>query len=1071
VSEQTTFAPRSILLPAVLQVAGQSPCFGTIASLTKQGLAFDFQNTPLPQQSVGLTARLDFDLNAQHHSSKGLIVNIQGRRALLSLRNTSMNVLAALQSVNREGTHSLATRLSSLQVQQACHTQFMGGMRAVVDDFFLLLPEQVQLSPRLREGLVNPTGLAPLQKELIQLRPRFIQQFTLAYPMYPEPGPGLVGAPSAHPTDAAEMESVDDWIRRTTIAQNAGESISPLPDEFSRHYSSLLNSAGQHTDHPFQLDAVLNVLVELIAPLKLDLDQRVFCYELMGRAFQKHAAALYHALLGIVGDAPPEFIHHPQQITSLEAWLKLSAADTARDAEGGNTSTDAAAPARINELAALLNRLTENLGEANAQLPASASPYQDGYLPASILVSGMLARDRIFSRFLPATGMIDTAGLLQGNPAPPQSGTESSAVGQVLGGLGDLDNAAMQGLYALMRQPPPVDLGPEKLAQASQIRALMLQAQGLLLEYTLNGLTYHAQPEHPAWTLINALDALHQGVDDRGQFLDPALHHAVNLTMQWLLGQENADAALIQVNRLLLKINSKLREDRQSRRSQRVSALGPLVSEPSLDIRWCVVKRDEEAIPYEVLGLHEDKWVLLNRSATGLLEIPADRFLRELDSGLIEEAQSFDEPFLERIADATLTASLDAVHAYTWQDPASGCLKRNALMDELERRLAHPVSEPSTFCALIEIPTMRPSLSSLPGDELTVMQKRTGEILLAMMDSGEHCGRLSDVTFLMIFSPQDPDQLAGRLTRLKTDLEDLHPEWKVIGAVVPLIDGKGASAPSSVLRRANQLCASARQHAGFDLSCLSNVPSVANQINPLPFSSLYLRCQKIASCEDGAPSHYEILLGIHEELVPSHTTQSFVVMAEQTGRIHDLDTWVLKSALKWMDSNPAGLNQLSGLSVNLSGSSLTMDDHVDAMVGLLSDYPHLTKKLIIEVTETAAIGCLDVAVRSLRKLRKLGCRVALDDFGSGYSSYGYLRSLPLDYLKIDGIYIRNILTDKTDQALTASMVDVAHALGLKVIAEYVENEAIYSCLKTLGVDYVQGYWVHKPERLDGLILN
>ena len=255
------------------------------------------------------------------------------------------------------------------------------------------------------------------------------------------------------------------------------------------------------------------------------------------------------------------------------------------------------------------------------------------------------------------------------------------------------------------------------------------------------------------------------------------------------------------------------------------------------------------------------------------------------------------------------------------------------------------------------------------------------------------------------------------------------------------------------------------------MTCLSNVPAVANQINPLPFSSLYLRCQKIRSCEDGAPPHYEILLGVNEELVPSHTTQSFVVMAEQTGRIHDLDTWVLKSALEWMDRNAAGLNQLSGLSVNLSGSSLTMDDHVDAMVGLLSDYPHLTKKLIIEVTETAAIGNLDVAVRSLRKLRKLGCRVALDDFGSGYSSYGYLRNLPLDYLKIDGIYIRNILTDKTDQALTASMVDVAHALGLKVIAEYVDSEATYSWLKTLGVDYVQGYWVHKPERLDGLILH
>jgi EAL domain-containing protein (putative c-di-GMP-specific phosphodiesterase class I) len=671
-----------------------------------------------------------------------------------------------------------------------------------------------------------------------------------------------------------------------------------------------------------------------------------------------------------------------------------------------------------------------------------------------MLVPGMLARDRIFGRFLPATAGLGDAGTL------------------LQGGLANLDGLALQGLHALMQQPPPIDPGPERLGQASQVRALMLQAQGLLLEYTLNGLTYQAQPAHPAWILVNALDALHQGADDRGQFLDPALHHAVSLAMQWLLGQENPDAALEQMNRLLAKINAQLHEERQSRRSRHLKQLGPLLSGDShIKTGWCVVKQDEVAIPYEVLGIHEDNWALLNRSATALLDIPAERFLMELDSGQIEEAESFAMPFLERIADATLTASLDAVHAFTWQDPASGCLKRSALMDELERRLDHPVTEPPTFCVLIEIPTMRPNLSSLPADEQTIMQKHTGEILLQALENGEHCGRLSDVSFLMVFKPQDPERLTDRLTRLKAEMESLHEEWKMIGAVVPLVDNEALPTPSSVMRRVNQACAPLRQHAGFDLSCLNRVPPPTNQIDPLPLASLYLRCQKIVSCIDGAPSHYEILLGVSEELVPSHTTQSFVVMAEQTGRIHDLDTWLLRSVIAWMDRNSARLNQLNGLSINLSGNSLTETEHVDAMVELLSDYPHLAKKLIIEVTETAAIDNMDKAVRSLRKLRKLGCRVALDDFGSGYSSYSYVRSLPLDYLKIDGTYIRNILNDKTDQALTASMVDVAHALNLKVIAEYVDSEATYLWLKGIGVDYVQGYWVHKPERLDGLALH
>jgi len=1068
VTEQTTFAPRSLLLPAVLQVEGQAPTFGTVSSLTNQGLAFDFQVPSLARFSVGRQARLDFDVQGRHHSCKGMIVHIQDRRVLLSLREVPASVLTALQFAYRDRTSHLATRLSTLQMQQACHAQFMDSMKAVVDDFYRLLHDQAMASLVQKDDPHDQAGLRRLQHALDPLRLQLIRQLTLAYPMYPEHQPVHDLALSSSQEDAVNMDRVDDWIRCTTVAQLAIEPVKPLFDHFNQHYGERLNGERKPVDHPYQPDAVLNVLADLIDPLRLDANGRAFCYELMARAFQQHAAALYQDLLRIVADTPFESVPPPGQTTSLEEWLRKSVTGGA----SGNAPPDTAAMARIGELASLLEHLTENLDEFSQRLPGTISPLSEAAVPAGTLVASLLARDRIFSRFLPATGLTE-GELLPPYPAVPQTGGPSAAAfGQALGGLSDLDHAALEGLYTLMRQPPPIEPGPEKLGQASQVRTLMLQAQGLLVEYTLNGLTYQTHPDHPAWTLINALDALHLGTDDHGQFLDPTLHHAVSLSMQWLLGQDNVDTALEQVNQFLKKIYAQLRTERQIRRAQRLEELGTLVSGPTpIRSGWCVVKRDDSAIPYEMLGQRDHSWILLNRSASELLEIPAERFLSDLDSGLIEETHSFDAPFLERTADATLTASLKAVHAYTSLDPASGCLKRSALMDELERRLAHPVTEPLTFCALVEIPTMRPGLSSLPGDELAVMQKRTGEILLDMLESGEHCGRLSDVSFLLVFSPQDPEQLTSRLGRLKAELEALHPEWKMVGAVVPLIGDEAEPSPSNLLRRANLACAPQRPQAGFDLSWLSNVPPASNQIDPLPFSALFLRCQKIASCDEDALSHYEILLGINEDLRPPHTTQSFVVMAEQTGRSHDLDTWVLRSVFEWMERNAAELAGLSGLSVNLSGNSLIHTDHVDAMVNLLAAYPQHTKKLIIEVTETAAIGNLDVAVRALRRLRKLGCRVALDDFGSGYSSYGYLRNLPLDYLKIDGTYIRNILTDKTDQALTASMVDVAHALGLKVIAEYVDSEATYAWLKELGVDYVQGYWVHEPQRLDTLRLH
>ena len=1070
VSENTGPHSHAILIPAVLQVDGESPCFGTISGLTEQGLAFHFQTVSLSQKSVGALAKLDFDLMGLHHSCKGLIVHIQSKRALLSLRETATNVRAALQSINQDSMPTLASRLSAQQTQQACHAHFMQAMKHVVDGFYQALPGAIQARCAIDKTLGGP--LAQLSVAMESLRPQLVRHYTAAYPMYPEQLEIPLQATSDNQTDPADMARVDEWIRRTTIAQQIVKTLEPLPETFNRHYSGLLNNAYKQTTHPYHPDAILQRLSTLIEPLELDTEARTLCYEVMGNAFKDVAPALYETLLRLVRSAPTQASPDIHQDLSLEQWLKQAAAKPASASSNDSPAIDVS---QLNALTLLLGQLADHFGAFGNPLPVSALTQTKPALTVDGRIPGLIARDRIFNRFLPAGAGLNEnehsapgeLALLVSDAVAP---THTPAV--ALGGLSDLDQAALQGLVATMRQQTPIELAVEKPAQGSQVRALMMQAQGLLLEYTLNGLTYQAQPDHPAWSLLNALDALHFGADPQGQFLDPTMHQAMGLTMQWLLGQRDIDAALDQVNALLKPITTKLHTESRERRARHLDILG----EPSFDAlpfnsRWCLIKQNDEAIPYEILGQHDDSWSLLDRAATHVLVFSTRQFDEKIDSGQIEETGNFELPFLERIADATLAAGLHAVHTFTWQDPASGCLKRAALMDELERRLAHPVVEPPLFCALIEIPTMRPGHSLLPGDALAVLQKHTGELLQAALENGEHCGRLSDVTFLMVFAPQEPERLADRLIQLQADMEALHPIWKIIGAVVPLADGETGQSSSNTLRRANLACVSARQDAHFDLTCLNNVLPPTNRIEPLPFSALFLRCQKIASCDEGVPSHYEILLGINDDLRPRHTTQSFVVMAEQTGLANDLDAWVLRTALEWMDRNVSGLETLSGLSVNLSGNSLTAEGHIDTMMRLLSRFPHLVHKLILEVTETAAIDNLDVAVRSLRRLRKMGCRIALDDFGSGYSSYSYIRSLPLDYLKIDGTYIRNLLTDPTDQALTASMVDVAHALGLKVIAEYVNSEAVYLWLKELGVDYVQGYWIHEPERLEGLVLN
>jgi EAL domain-containing protein (putative c-di-GMP-specific phosphodiesterase class I)/GGDEF domain-containing protein len=1041
--EQPSFAPRPIQLPAVLQFAGEPPSFGTIASLSERGLTFDFLREPSHSPAAGSAVRLDFDWANRHHLCHCHILHQQGARVLLSLRDAPPHILAALYAVNREDAPPLAARLAILQTQQSCHTRFMDGMRAVVDSFYQSLRSPPRTVPERQFEAVKYT--------LQPLRARLTHQFTRAYPMYPELRESYSDRQRVAESENLELidiERVDDWIRRSGIAHAVTEALQPLPVTFNWQYATLQKTSKQQALHPYHAEAVLDVLADFINPLGLDADARALCYTHMAQAFSQHATALYDSMLQHLAQVLPEHAPDGESGGSLAQWLH---------ATSESPPAPGASAAQVEELARLVSRLTEHLGPL--PVASGADPIPVSGTPIAP-VPGLLTRDRILSRFLPAQAL---AAPTENEPI------QLSLLRSAAPTLPGLDTAAVEDLLAQLRQPPPIDPGPERLAAASQVRALMLQAQGLLLEYTLNGLTYQAQPTHPVWALINALDVLHLGADDQGQFLDPAYHQAASLTLQWLLGQERPDDSLPQANALLEEIGARFRRERAARCSEQLHALGAPDDAPfPFASAWCIVRDDSQAIPYEILGCFSGRWALLNRSATQLLQWSADALRDALDSGRVESASDYTIAFLERTASAALTTSLHAIHAATWQDTSTGCLNRNALIDELERILEHPVTQPPPYCALIEIPSLRLGHSGLDEDTLAVLRQRTGETLHAALESGEQCGRLNDVSFLTLFRPQSPQRLGERLARLHADMEALHPDWNMRGTVLPILAPTDAALPSDVLRHVNQACSAARKSNVFDIARLASIPEPASRLEALPFDALFLRAQEIRPCTDDALPHYEILLGIRDDLDPPHTPQSFVVMAEQSGHIHQLDAWVLRSALAWMDGHAGALGRLSGLSINLSGQSLVDTAHVDAMLHVLGDYAHLADRLIFEVTETVAIGNLDTAVASLRRLREMGCRTALDDFGSGYSSYGYLRRLPLDYLKIDGVYIRGLLDNPTDQALTASMVDVAHALGLKVIAEYVDSEATYTWLKDIGVDYVQGYWVHTPQPLDTL---
>lgn len=233
-----------------------------------------------------------------------------------------------------------------------------------------------------------------------------------------------------------------------------------------------------------------------------------------------------------------------------------------------------------------------------------------------------------------------------------------------------------------------------------------------------------------------------------------------------------------------------------------------------------------------------------------------------------------------------------------------------------------------------------------------------------------------------------------------------------------------------------------------------------------------LFCQPIvpSSQLEGRRYHYEILLRMiddQHELVPP---DSFIPAAERYGLMVEIDRWVIAHAMEaYASLLPLPNDEHYTFSINLSGASLNQESlkgHIHEQIRKFNIPPYA---ICFEITETAAIANLLHAQNLMRDLQELGCHFALDDFGSGLSSFSYLKNLPVDYLKIDGCFIRDILVDKIDESMVRAINQVGHIMGLKTIAEYVENSDILLRLEDIGVDYVQGYGIKKPFPLNQVI--
>lgn len=431
----------------------------------------------------------------------------------------------------------------------------------------------------------------------------------------------------------------------------------------------------------------------------------------------------------------------------------------------------------------------------------------------------------------------------------------------------------------------------------------------------------------------------------------------------------------------------------------------------------------------------------------------------------------------------------------TWQashDALTGLLNRG----EFERRLADLIDSVHRenkqhalmYMDLDNFKTVNDTCGHAAGDELlrqltTVMQARMrGSDTLARIGGDEFGGLLESCPL---------DQAVRIANGLREAVRDFRFVWrdKTFGVGISIglvtIDGVNMSV-SSALATADATCYEAKSK-GRDrvqvyrpkdrsIGDQSAELQMVSQINhAFEIGNFRLYRQKIIAIgagSDDAP-HYEVLVRMLDQAGNLIRPSGFMPAAERYNLLSSIERWVISSLVEFLHQEHASgaipheatAYTNAFYAVNLSGVSINDNSFPEFVRKLLTRFNLPRGLLCFEVTETTAISNLTKAAQLMHELKAMGCRFALDDFGIGMSSFAYLKYLPVDYIKIDGVFIRDMAVDPMDHAIVEAINRIAHILGLKTVAEFVEEETTLEHLRTLGVDYAQGYFIAKPEAL------
>ena len=422
-------------------------------------------------------------------------------------------------------------------------------------------------------------------------------------------------------------------------------------------------------------------------------------------------------------------------------------------------------------------------------------------------------------------------------------------------------------------------------------------------------------------------------------------------------------------------------------------------------------------------------------------------------------------------------------------DALTGLVNRRAFEQRLQQLLEKAQTEKTehVFCYLDldQFKVINDTCGHTAGDELL---RQLARVLQKQVRGRDTLARLGGDEFGILLERCSVTQARRVTTAVRTAIEDFRFAWEEqsfnVGVSIGVV---------SINETSENM---ARVHSMADAACYAAKDAGRNRVHiyreddvelakrrgemhwvavinrALEENRFLLHCQPFIPLASGVDQRqgYELLLRMQDENGRVVAPSAFLPAAERYNLSTKVDRWVVGAAFKFFNHHPQHLKGLLICSINLSGSSLGDKEFLEFIIHQFEENNLPPEKICLEVTETAAIANLTHATHFIKVLKALGCRFALDDFGSGLSSFAYLKNLPVDFLKIDGMFVKDIIEDPIDFAMVKSINDMAQVMGKQTIAESVENDAILEKLQEIGVDYGQGYGIVRPRPIEEMTM-